>query len=124
MMEEVSKEMNGNEELCGRYFDFLEENKRINDSIINEERNKARKEGLQRGIKQGIKEGIKEGIQQGIKQGLEKGIEQGSIQKQKEIIFNMHQENLSLELISKYLGISIDEIQHILKEKENNIKEL
>ena len=109
MMEDVSKEMNGNEELCGRYFDFLEENKRINDSIINEERNKARKEGL--------KKGLKEGLQQGIQQGLEQGLEQGSLLKQKEVVLNMHKENLSLETISKYSGISINEVKKIINQK-------
>ena len=92
MMEEVSKEMNGNEELCGRYFDFLEENKRINDSIINEERNKARKEGLEKGIQD----------------------------TQKHIVLNMYNHNFAVEDISRGTGLEIEKIKSIIDNDVNN----
>ena len=90
--------MNEENELKMRYVDFLEETKKINRSIINDEKRKARIEGL------------KEGKEEGLKQGIEKGIEKNK----KEIILNMYNEMVDLKLISKYTNISIDEIKKII----------
>lgn len=98
IIEEVSNRMNEENELKMRYVDFLEETKKINRSIINDEKRKARIEGL------------KEGKEEGLKQGIEKGIEKNK----KEIILNMYNEMVDLKLISKYTNISIDEIKKII----------
>ena len=50
--------------------------------------------------------------------GIERGIEQGIAKKQKEMIVNMHNDNLSIDTISKYAGISPLEVQKIIDEKE------
>ena len=48
--------------------------------------------------------------------GIERGIEQGIAKKQKEMIVNMHNDNLSIDTISKYAGISPLEVQKIIDE--------
>lgn len=58
-MEEVSNRMNENEVLKMRYVDFLEETKKINRSIIADEKKKARIEALKEGIEKGIEQGKK-----------------------------------------------------------------
>ena len=62
----------------------------------------------------GLKEGISQGIEQGIEKGIEKGIEQGTQEKQKEIILNMFNDKVSLEVISKYTNLTIQEIEEII----------
>ena len=104
IMEEVSSRMNEDEVLKIRYVDFLEENKKINQSIINDEKKKARKLGLQEGREEGLKQGIKEGIKEGIKQN------------QKEIIINMYKNNFDINTISKITNISLKEIKSYIDE--------
>ena len=58
--------------------------------------------------------GLKEGISQGIEKGIEQGIEQGTQEKQKEIILNMFNDKVSLEVISKYTNLTIQEIEEII----------
>ena len=86
IMEEVSKRMNSNEEMYGRYVDFMEENKRINDSIINEEKTKARKQGL----------------------------EEGRQLNQREMILNMYYDNVDVSNISRYANLKVEEVKHII----------
>ena len=47
--------------------------------------------------------------------GLKRGIEEN----QKEVVLNMHKDNMSLELISKYTNLTIPEIEEIIKENNN-----
>ena len=83
--------MNENDELKVRYYDFLEETKRLNDSIISDEKRKAHA------------------------LGKEEGISQGRLQKEKEIITNMVDIGVSKNDISKYLNLTIDEINNIIE---------
>ena len=46
LMEGVMKTMNENEEFVGRYYDWKEENDRINQAIIKEEKAESFKEGI------------------------------------------------------------------------------
>ena len=46
--------------------------------------------------------------------GLKKGIEQGIEQRNKELVINMASEGLTLEVISKVINLSIEEIEKIL----------
>ena len=50
------------------------------------------------------------GYRDGIEKGIQKGIEQNKI----EIILEMKKDNVSLELISKYVNLSINEIKEII----------
>ena len=102
IMEEVSSRMSENEEIKVRYYDFLEETRRLNDSIISDEKRKARKEGFQQGIEKGIKKGIKQGMEQGI------------LLTQKNMVLNMYNEGLDLNTISKCSNLSFEEINSII----------
>ena len=58
-------------------------------------------------------DGYNEGLEQGQKLGLEQGQKLGEINKEKEIAKKLKQENISLEIISKTTGLSIDEIEKL-----------
>ena len=49
----------------------------------------------------------------GLEQGIEQGIEQGSQNKQIEIAKNMLKDTKDYQLISKYTGLSIEDIKKI-----------
>ncbi|MED1304276.1 ATPase, partial [Bacillus pacificus] len=61
--------------------------------------------------KKGIEKGRKEGIEQGRKEGIEQGIEQGKIQ----LIRGMHNNGASIEDISKFTKISLENIRRFLQ---------
>jgi len=61
-----------------------------------------------------------EAIRQGIQQGIQKGIQQG-IQKEKiEATRNFLRENVDKNVISKAMGISIEQIKKIEEEMKEN----
>ena len=86
--------MNHDEELVTEYKTWKNENERINASIINEERKEAHQEGLEEGIQKGKEQGIKE----------------GSLNTKKEIVLQMYNDKVSIELISKYTGLTKKDI--------------
>lgn len=102
LMKEVSEVMNDNDDLYERYYDFMEENKRINASIISEEKANARKEGLE------------EGHQEGHQEGLLEGKKLGYLENQKNIVLNMYKNKFSLEQIKLATDLSVDEIKRLL----------
>ena len=69
---------------------------------------------INQGIKQGIEQGIQQGIQQGIEQGIQRGIEQGSDNTKKAMIVELNNNGISLDIISKSSGLSIDEVKKII----------
>ncbi len=82
-------------------------------SIKDYERDRASEkywEGVE-GEKRGLEKGLKEGKEEGLKEGKEEGLKEKSI----EIAKNMLKENVDINIISKYSGLSLDEI--------NNLKE-
>ncbi|MBQ7140336.1 MAG: hypothetical protein IJO32_02400, partial [Bacilli bacterium] len=63
--------------------------------------------------KEDLDEAIKEGrYLAGVDDGIEKGIEK----KQKEVVINMLNDNLDIELISKYTNMDVSEIKKIKNE--------
>ena len=58
---------------------------------------------------EGKREGIEIGIQQGIKECIEKGIEKTKIS----MAINMKRDKVDLNTISKYTGLSIEEIKKL-----------
>ena len=52
-------------------------------------------------------------IEKGIEQGIEKGIEKGKIEEKIEAAKNMKNDGLDFSLISKYTGLSIEEIDKL-----------
>ena len=93
LMEGLIREMNHDEKLVTEYKTWKNEEERINASCIAEAHNV------------GVEEGLKQGIKQGIKQI------------QEEMVLNMFNNNLSLDLISKYANLSIDEVKAIINNK-------
>ena len=67
----------------------------------------ARKEGL----KEGLNKGLKEGLNKGLKEGKLEGLKEKSI----EIAKNMLKDNVDINIISKYSGLSVDEINLLKK---------
>ncbi len=63
-------------------------------------------------------EGIKKGIELGIEIGVEKGKLEGEKQKAIKTAKKMLKDNLDIEMIIKYSGLTIDEIEKIKKEIE------
>ena len=59
------------------------------------------------------KKGFNKGIKEGIKKGLKKGKRIGAQQKAIEIAKNMLKDNLPLEVIEKYSGLTIEEIKKL-----------
>ena len=59
----------------------------------------------------GKKEGREEGLKEGEKKGLKKGLKEKSI----EIAKNMLKDNVDINIISKYSGLSVDEINLLKK---------
>ena len=58
------------------------------------------------------------GMHEGEAIGISKGIEQGSQNKQIEIAKNMLQDTDDYRLISKYTGLSIEEIESLVEKKK------
>jgi predicted transposase/invertase (TIGR01784 family) len=59
-------------------------------------------------------ESFKKGEQTGIKKGEQIGIKKGKIEEKADTIKNMHAEGLSLALISRVTGLTIDKVKKIL----------
>ena len=76
---------------------------------------KEQEEDLRRWTEQvARREGLKEGKEEGIKEG----IKEGKLETQKEMVIKMHENNISLELISKTSGLSEQEILNIINNKK------
>lgn len=74
--------------------------------------NQAFMEGaLEDGMKKGLEQGIEKGLEQGLQEGIEKGKQQGSAEKRLEIAKALKTEGLSLDLIAKTTGLSLQEIE-------------
>jgi len=86
LMEGVLTDMNKDDDLVGSYYDWKEEQDKMNRSIINEVERKS----------------------------LKKGIELGIEQTKKEMIINMYNNKCSLELISKCTNLSVEDIKNIV----------
>jgi len=56
----------------------------------------------------------------GFKEGREKGLEKGIEQTQKQVAINMLKDNLDINLISKYTNLSVEEINEIKKDIEDD----
>ena len=90
MIEEVSTNMEKKDELRLEYYNFMDETKRINDGILEEVKEKAEERGKEIGKKETIKE----------------------------TIVNMKKDNLSLEVIAKYVNLPIKEVEEIINNQE------
>ena len=103
------------------YLQYVENIKNIRDwnNCFDTALSRATVKATEKGMKKGMKKGIKEGLEKGIKMGMEKGIKKGikkGIEKEREVVvINCNNAGFSLEVISKITGLTIEEIQKILK---------
>ena len=107
-----SKEASMKEEIIGLYDEEMHlENLRIS------ERKEAIEYGLNEGFEKGMKQGLEQGKKQGMKQGLElgkkQGIEHGKKEEKLKIAKNMLNDNIDVDTIIKYTGLSKEEIQKL-----------
>ena len=69
---------------------------------------------MQEGLEKGMQEGLEKGMQKGLEKGMQEGLEKGSLEKQQEIILNMYNKGLDIESISKFMNLSILEVEMII----------
>ena len=69
----------------------------------------------------GKHEGKEEGIIEGKKEGIIEGKAEGKHEEKEKIVLNMYKENISLELISKCTGLSINEVKKIIESENSKI---
>jgi predicted transposase YdaD len=70
-------------------------------------RDEAREEGLKEGIEKGLKEGVEKGLKEGREEGIKEGIKQGKI----ELAKKMLAEGMSLQTVSKLVGLNEEEFK-------------
>ena len=75
--------------------------------------NTARKEGHEEGHEKGLKEGLEKGLEEGHEKGLKEGLEKGREEEKMEIVRKMKSDGLPDDVISKYTGLPIGEIERI-----------
>ena len=123
-MAKIIEDLNEDEYIIGLYDkDKMDEwMKKVDHAeAVREGHKEGHKKGLEDGRKEGLeegrKEGLKQGLEQGLEQGIEQGIEQGSKNKTLEIAQKMLDSNMKISDISKFTGLSENEIKK-LKAKE------
>ena len=93
-LERIVMDLNINDELVTKYYDLKEERKKLYDAII------------ERKVKEASEESLKQGI------------EQGNLEKQREIVLNMHNKNMNYEDIAELTNLQVFEVKEII----NNLK--
>ncbi len=66
-----------------------------------------------KGIKEGMEKGMKVGMAQGMAQGMAEGMAQGKDKANRENASLMKADGMAVELIAKYTGLSIEEIEDL-----------
>ena len=74
-----------------------------------------RKEGKAEGLKEGIEKGKEEGLKEGIEKGKEEGLKEGIARRNAEIVESLKSEGLPSARIAKMTGLSISEVESLLK---------
>lgn len=57
--------------------------------------------------------GMEKGMKKGLEKGMEKGLEKGHEEEKKQIARKMKSDGLPVDIISKYTGLSVEEIERI-----------
>lgn len=63
--------------------------------------------------RKGMAKGIAKGIAKGLKEGLKEGLEKGEKKKQSEIARSMKSDGIPVDVIIKYTGLTVDEINQL-----------
>lgn len=75
--------------------------------------NSAERRGMEKGMKKGLEKGMEEGMEKGLEKGMEKGLEKGHEEEKNQIARKMKSDGLPVDIISKYTGLSVEEIERI-----------
>ena len=60
-------------------------------------------------------DGKQDGLKEGIIQGKEEGIIEGILKNKKDMVISLSNNGVSIDIISKASGLSVDEINEIIK---------
>ena len=124
-MSELVKEKPVMEEVQIKYNNFIKDRIMMNEYdkrqaylygnqiMLEEERRLGREEGIKEGREEGIKEGREEGIKEGREEGIKEGREEGIKENQIAIARGMKKDNIDVNSISKYTGLTIEEIKNL-----------
>ena len=93
LIEGVLDNMNKDSDLVSGYYNWRDEQDKMNRSIINEVKEKT----------------------------LKIGIEQGIEQKEREVVLNMYKDSVSIEVIGKYTNLSIEEVKEIIDTSKESL---
>lgn len=63
--------------------------------------------------RRGMEKGMKKGLEKGMEKGMEKGREKGHKEEKNQIARKMKSDGLPIDIISKYTGLSVEEIERI-----------
>ena len=102
-----------------------EEQKRLDDSLLDLYKQEGEKIGFKRGEKRGEKRGLKIGEQRGLKIGEQRGLKIGEerlANKEKEMVINMYKDNALIEKICKYVNLPIKKVNEIIEDYKSNLK--
>ena len=113
--EEADKSIEGKDPLL--YYDQEELNRLDREDAIKEGLEEGRAEGRQKGLEEGRQKGLEEGRQKGLEEGHQLGLEEGRAESCAKMVKSMLKDNMSIEKISQYSGLST---QDILKLKEES----
>ncbi len=80
---------------------------------INDARKLGKEEGLAEGMEKGLAMGEEKGLAEGMEKGLAMGEEKGAHQKAIENARRMLRDQLPLELIAEYSGLSVEEVNKL-----------
>lgn len=75
-------------------------------SVMKTAINKGRKEGHQEGLAEGLAKGLAEGLERGLVEGVEKGRKEEGLNMAR----RMRADGLSLEVIARYTGLTVEEL--------------
>ena len=74
-------------------------------------REAAAKKGYNEGMEKGLAEGMEKGLAEGMEKGMEKGMEEGRVREKLENARSLKNNGIPIDLISKSLNLSIEEIE-------------
>ena len=109
-LEEISKD----DKIIGLYDAEAVDRKVWNSKILYAEKIGTER-GMEKGLKKGMKEGMKKGIKEGIEKGIEKGFQEGKKNNQLMIVQNMLNKGFDKETIIEITGITLDELNFLIK---------
>ncbi len=71
-------------------------------------------------LERGLEQGLEQRLERGLEQGMERGLEQGKDEEQKRVIYNMNNQGLDADSISRFTGLSIEKVKSILSHLEQS----